>query len=243
VLLTILAQGARSIHVHMYNFQAMRLWYRDPELLTIRPERRTPNRPAEYLFWISPHLEVFEVDLKTLRPRTSGPKPDYFEYQKAVRFYARGLAATGRTDLAVNILLRMPHSDRIYKEVDQRIAAMLLFAAGDSLHARQLLAPLPPLFPEIAVGVTVAFLFTPDRRQARDEAVMEAFGLPSGDPEAIRAIMIACNKPGAYSAALRFARRLLVMRPGDAEARQMIAEIEAQPTRDLVVSNTPGDSL
>ncbi|HKW51129.1 MAG TPA: hypothetical protein VJQ53_05280, partial [Candidatus Eisenbacteria bacterium] len=93
VLLTILTQGRRSIHVHMYNFQAMRQWYRDPELQTVRPERRLPHPVAEYLFWITSDLNVFEVELRTLRPRTSGPLPDYFEYQKTIRFYARGLAA------------------------------------------------------------------------------------------------------------------------------------------------------
>ena len=243
VLLTVLAQGRRSIHVHMYNFQAMRQWYRDPKLQTIRPERRLPNRHAEYLFWIAPNLDVFGVDLRTLLPRTNGPLPDYFEYQKVMRFYARGLAATGNTRFAASILLGMPHREPISQNVDHRIAAMFLLAAGDSVRARQLLAPLVSLDPQATLGVVAAFLATPDRRQARDDAVLEAFGIPRDDPESIRAVMTSCNKPGAYPAALRFARRLLEMRPGDAGALQVIAAIEALPAIDLVISSSPGDSL
>jgi hypothetical protein len=243
VLVTILAQGRRSIHVHMYNFQAMRQWYRDPELWTIRPERRKPHPPAEYLFWITPKLEVFEVDLRTLQTRTNGPRPDYFDYQKTVKFYARGLAATGSTDLAVKILLGMPQLVPQFRDVDHRIAAMLLFTAGDSVRARQILAPLPPLDRTTALGLVTAFLSTPDRRQAKDEAVMEAFGIPRDDPESIRTLMVSCNKPGAYPVSLRFAHRLLVLRPDDAEAHRVIAAIEALPKVDLVISATPGDSL
>jgi hypothetical protein len=241
--LTILAQGRQSVHVHMYNFQAMRLWYRDPTLHTVRPERRLRSRAGDYLFWIGPNLDVFEVDLATLAPRTNGPRPDYIEYQKAVRFYARGLAATGHTALAVKILLGMPQLEPVHRQVDHRIAAMLLFEAGDSLRARQILTPLPPLDRTIAFGIATALLSTPDRRQADDEAVLEAFGIPRDDPESIRALMKSCDKPGAYPAALRFARRLLESRPGDFEALQAIAAIEALPEIDLVISSSPGDSL
>jgi len=243
VLLTVLAQGTRSIHVHMYNFQAMRQWYRDPELWTLRPERRRPHPRAEYLFWITPKLDVVEIDLRTLQPRTNGPKPGYFEYQKAVKFYARGLAATGSTDLAVKILLGMPQLVPLYRDVDHRIAAMLLFTSGDSVRARQILAPLPPLDRTIALGLVWAFLSTPDRRQANDDAALEAFGISRDDPESIRALMASCDRPGAYAVALRFARRLLELRPGDNEAQQVIASIEALPKIDLVISATPGDSL
>jgi hypothetical protein len=243
VLLTILTQGRRSIHVHMYNFQAMRQWYRDPELQTIRPERRLPNRHAEYLFWIAPNLDVFGVDLRTLLPRTNGPLPSYFEYQKTVRFYARGLAATGNADFAVKILLGMPHRDLISRDFDRRVAAMFLLTEGDSVRARQILTPLPPLDREAALGVVKAFCSTPDRRQARDDAVMEAFGISRDDPESIRALMTSCNRPGAYAVAMRFAHRLLEMRPGDAGALQVIAAIEALPEIDLVISSSPGDSL
>ena len=243
VLLTILAQGRRSIHVHMYNFQTMRLWYRDPNLHTVRPERRLPNRHAEYLFWISPNLDVYEVDLRTLLPRTNGPKPEYFEYQKAVRFYARGLAATGHTGLALKLLVGMPEMEPVYREVDHRIAAMLLLAAGDSIQARQILAPLHPLDRAIALPIVGLFLSTPDRREPNDDAALQAFGIPRDDPESIRAVMTSCNKPGAFPAALRFARRLLDLRPGDAGALQVIAAIEALPAIDLVISSSPGDSL
>jgi hypothetical protein len=243
VLLTVLAQGRRSIHVHMYNFQVMRQWYRDPKLLTIRPERRLPHPRAEYLFWITPNLDVYEVDLRTLLPRTYGPKPEYIEYQKAVRFYARGLAATGNTGLALNILLGMPQMEPVHREVDHRIAAMLLFTAGDSVGARRLLAPLPPLDRTIALGVVALLLSTPDRRRANDDAALEAFGIPRDDPESIRALMTSCNKPGAYPVAMRFARRLLELRPADAGALHVIAAIEALPEIDLVISTSPGDSL
>ena len=215
----------------------------DPELWTLRPERRRPHPRAEYLFWITPKLDVVEIDLRTLQPRTNGSKPDFFEYQKAVKFYARGLAATGSTDLAVKILLGMPQLVPLYRDVDHRIAAMLLFTAGDSIRARQILAPLPPLDQTTALGLVWAFLSTPDRREANDDAALEAFGIPRDDPESIRALMNSFNRPGAYAVALRFADRLLELRPGDIEARRVIAAIEALPKIDLVISASPGDSL
>ena len=72
---------------------------------------------------------------------------------------------------------------------------------------------------------------------------MEAFGISRDDPESVRALMTLSNRPGAYAVAMRFAHRLLEMRPGDAEALQVIASIEALPEIDLVISSSPGDSL
>jgi hypothetical protein len=239
VLVTVLARGERSVRVHIYRYQAPRWWYRNRTLEVTRPELRTGSRRPEFLFWIGQDLAVYEVDLRTLRPRSLGPRAEYLDYQKVLRGYARGLADSGELRGAVWILLHMPELREEYGNLDHRIAAMLLLDHGYGDEAAKLLAALPPISPQDALRLVPVFLETPSRRELGLAAAMQAFGLSPDDVGTVRQILSTLRTDHAYPQMRAVARQLMSLRPGDGEARAALEEAARGRPVDLLIAPVP----
>jgi hypothetical protein len=238
-LVLVLAQGQRSVRVHVYRYQILRWWYRNPTLQVVRPELRGEDPRPERLFWIGQDLTVYEVDLKTLLPRSVGQRADYIDYQKVMRAYARGLADSGELAKAVWILLRMPEIRAEYGNLDHRIAAMLLLQQGYAAEATRALAGLPPISRKDALDLVAVFMETPTRHELRLDAAIPAFGLSMTDAEAVRTILATFRAHHAYPQMRAAARWLLVLQPADREARAALEEAARGQVADLLIAPAP----
>ncbi|RPJ32762.1 MAG: hypothetical protein EHM35_11190, partial [Planctomycetaceae bacterium] len=75
VLASVAASGPLGIHQTIHDGQALRIWYGDPTIRTLRPERRLAGPPAEFLFRITSSREVVEIDPDRGTYRSSGGNP------------------------------------------------------------------------------------------------------------------------------------------------------------------------
>lgn len=239
VLVSVLSRSEGSVRVHLYRYQVPRWWYRNRSLEVTRPEMRDGAARPEYLFWIAKDLTVYEVDLKTLLPRSLGPRADYLDYQKVMRAYARGLADSGDLGTGVWILLRMPEIRPEYRNLDHRIAGMLLLEQGYAAEATRALADLPPISRKDALDVLPALMETPARQELRLDAAMPAFGLSLYDVEAVRSILGSFRSHHAYPQMRAAAQWLLVLRPMDREAKTALEEAARGQPSDLLIAPTP----
>ena len=237
------SHGIEGVYIHMYHFQALRLWYHDPSLLTTKPQMRRPGGRWEYLFWIAPNLDVVEIDPATLRARSSGARPAYYQYQKTIRAYAFGLAATGQAMRAAQILTRMPEANVLVWGLDARIAAMLLLADGKIEFARDLLAHVPPMGREDALSALVGVLAESPPGLNLDEAALDAFGIQRGDADAQRFLMQWFVGRGYDGPAMRFALRVLRLLPGDPGPSAVLRELSQKQEPDRITPNETTDSL
>jgi len=238
-----LSHGIEGVYTHMYHFQALRVWYKDPWLLTTKPQRRTPGERKEYLFWIAPNLDVAEIDPVTLRARSSGIRPAYYQYQKTLRAYAFGLAATGQAMRAAQILTRMPEPNAMIWGYDARIAAMLLLADGKIDFARDLLAHVPPMGREDALSALIGVLAESPPGLDLDEAALDAFGVQRDDADAQRFLMKWFVARGYDGPAMRFALRVIRLLPGDPESSAVLRQLSQKQEPDRITPNAAADSL
>ena len=215
-------QGPEGVYAHLFRWQPLRVWYREPSLLLLDPNRPKKGPGEDFLFWVTNDYKVFEVDLHTLEPRSSGPSPDLFAYQKTLRTFALGLAALDRTDDAVRILLQMRGRPLAVQVYDRRTAAALLLVAGRRQEGLALLEGVPQFSRVEALDAVFAILHEPSPGIALEAAVMEAFGLSPEDLEANRMLMQAFDQNGFYEAAIRFAHRLNTLAPNDTEASAVL---------------------
>jgi hypothetical protein len=218
VYVSVQSRGPQSVYHLLLRYQPLRVWYGDPSLEVRDPNDRTRTPGPEFLFWISPSLDVFEVDHTTFAVRGTGAKPGLTQYQKTLRTYALGLAAAGRTEEALRILLGMPGRAAVVELFDRRLAAALLLAAGERERAATLLHGLPEFDRPTALSAVVAALVEPVTGLDLDSSAMEAFGISPRDEDALRQLMRAFEQAGSLQAARRFATRLLELAPKDMEA-------------------------
>jgi len=235
--------GIEGVYAHMYRFQALRVWYQDPSLLTTKPQKWKPGPRNEYLFWIAPNLDIAEIDPMRLRVRSSGARPAYYQYQKTVRAYAFGLAASGQTLRAAQILTRMPEPNAAVWGLDARIAAMLLLADGRVEFARDLLAHVPNMNREDALSALTGVLAESPLSRNLDEVALAAFGIELTDTDALRYLMHWFAARGYDDAAVRFAQRLLRSLPGDPEADALLRQLSEKQQRDRLTPRAEVDSL
>lgn len=230
VILSVQARGAGSIYMHMYAFQVLRVWYRDRSIYAVRPEARRPGNHPELLMVITPDRDVIDINPATMFGRSaSGKEPDYNICEGAVRTYAMGLAGSGNTDAAVNLLLHMPEVNRGLEIVHRRMAAMFLFAERRDQEGEAILRVTSELPRGLVLADLNAVLAEQPPGRTYDEYALRAFGISSGDTDAIRSVMRWFARMKYVEVALRFAQRLERLRPGDVEA----TEVTSAMTRAL----------
>jgi len=214
--------------MHMYAFQVLRIWYRDRSIYTVRPEARRSGKHADLLMVITADRDVIDINPATMVARSaSGKEPDYKICEGAVRAYAMGLAGSGDTDAAVNLLLHMPEVNRGLEIVHRRMAAMFLFAEGRDQEGEAILRATPELPRGLALEDLNAVLAEQPPGRIYDEYALRAFGISQGDTDAIRSLMRWFAGMKYAEVALRFAQRLEQLRPGDAEATKVSRRMEA----------------
>jgi hypothetical protein len=234
--------GVEAIYAHVYRFQVLRVWYREPSLVTAKPQSRRPGTGREYLFWILPNLDVGEIDPTTLRARSSGARPDYGSYQKTLRSYAFGLGWSGEPVQAARVLLAMPEPNEIVGGVDARIAATFLIMAGRSALADSVLAHAPSIDRDGALSALSGVLAEAPTGVAMDGPAFVAFGVDTSDVDAIRGVMLWTAQHGYAATALRLAQRLLRIEPEDSQARALAAELNKPRRTDRIVPESSADS-
>ena len=232
----------RTVSMHLFRFQVLRIWYRNHSIDTMHPEWRRPDPPEERLAWVAPDMTVHEIDTGTLETRPGRGDSSSYEYGATLRAYAQGLAASGHTDRGVEILLQMPAPDPIVAAVHHRLAAALLLADGREHEAAQLLRAAPPLDREDALDVAGSFLANPARRDI-DAPVLLALGVPPADTAAVRVVMRKAALTGRREATIRFAHRLLAAKPGDWEAEALLRWLRQGAESKRVTVPVVADSL
>ena len=226
------AVGPGSVYAHIHRFQALRVWYWDPTLVTLKPEEHRRGS-TEFLFRITRDLRVVEVQPEEHRYRSPGARVPYGEYQRTVRAYARGLATSGEVPRAVDILLRMPEGDSLAAIYDRRMAAMLLLADGRSESAQQILDRTPFMPREMALAALGRMLTATDLKSFDVSFALIAFGFRTGDREALHSLMHSLFEGRYFAQANALADRLLELDPSDGAAIDVRKRIAALPTRDL----------
>jgi hypothetical protein len=231
--MTVNMSEGMSIQYHLFSLQAPRVWYWNRTLLTDDPGRLHPGNGREYLFSVTPECQIYEIELPGLTINSLGARPDYREYQSAVRSFAYGLAAQGRgsTDRAVDILLRMKEPDSLAWAFDRRLAATFLFASDREHDARVLCGNLPELSRRNALDAVAAVLGPELPGLRLDNAAFRAYGIPQDDDESYRFLMGQFSAREQLPQTRRMADRLLVLIPGDGEASAMIEALDEYSQR------------
>jgi len=226
VLVSVASSGLLGIDGTLHDGQALRTFYRDPTIRTLRPERRLAHPRAEFLYRITDARDVVEIDPDRGTARSSGAKPDDEEVRAVTRTYARGLAATGETGRSVRILSRLAATeDPSSRSYDLRIAAMGLLADGDVAGAKQLLGEAPALPPDVRLYGLSKVMAEPTARASLDSCAYVAFGISARDPDALRELMELFYGSLFVPQAVHFARRLLEVAPGDSESAAIVKEL------------------
>jgi hypothetical protein len=207
----------------MLDGRALRIWYRDPTLESLRPELRRAIAPVEYLFRITTNLEVIEINPDSCLYRSSGNVADPEQLGRPIRTFARGVAASGDPERAVRILLRLAELDGgSVGAYDHRLAAMMRFSQGRTDEAESLIAKTPPIPKDLAVRMVGKLFGESSENPGVDTMAFRTFGVSSADTAAIRQIMRSFRDSGYARQAHEFARRMDRLVPGDAEARAII---------------------
>lgn len=224
ILLSVGTTGTLGVFQTMHQGQAPRIWYGDPTLLVLPPEQRTNRGKPDLLFRITQVLSVAELAPDSLGYRWAGGiEPLTQDITGPVRAFARGTAASGDPDRAIQIFRKLttlpPESMHPY---DQRLIAMVLLSAGRKAEAEQILQTTPAYSQEISIEMAMKLLKEPTRRAAVDSSIFIAFGLSMQDPTVVREIMRRLQADGQFEQAAHFARRLQALVPGDKESAALL---------------------
>lgn len=243
VYLSVLTTGPGGVGHHLRELNALRIWYSDPTISTLRFTDRRRESGPEFLFWVSSTLDVVEIDPRTLEPHSSGEKPSYPEYQKTIRHYTLGLAGAGLADRAVSILLGMPKMIQQDAMLDRRMAAMVLLAEGREAEARPIINSTPAFERADAIGLIGAMLAQPIRGKDFVEPALAAFGFAASDMAARRELMRWMADRKYYPGAVPVATRILALQPGDPESRALLEAAARAEHRERWFGGGPRDAL
>jgi len=241
VFVSVQTRGHGGIYRHIFRSQPLRIWYREPRLWVLDPNRRRSTGGEDFLFWITPELDVCEINTITLEPRGPNQVISLAQYQKALRGYAFGLAGSGGVDRAVQILTTMPEPSAAVQVFDRRAAAAVYFAVGRDGDAEQVLSKLPQFNRTESMGAAAALLIEPITGLDLDVAAMRAFGLVPTDVDALRTMMRQLEASHAMGAASRMALRVLAQAPGDPDAARVVREANQAPQSKEIVKPVPYD--
>lgn len=222
VYVYVMAGGRQGVYASLYKDPPLGVWYGDPRIELLDPFRMTQGSSNDFLFWVNPNLEVFEVNVQTLRPRSSGPAISLFEYQKTLRAYASGLAGAGQVDRAAAIFTTMPEYSEALRAMDRRTAAMYLYAAGRTEAARGLLKGAKSYRRVDALSMVASLAAKPVGTLDLSSAALWALGFSPSDTAAVRGVMRFLVARHYDAGARAFARRLAELVPGDPEAERTL---------------------
>ena len=224
VLVSFGTSGIRGIQSALIEGQALRLWYRDPTLRTVRTRERIPGAPAEYLVRVTDDLDLVAFDPRTLRlwsATKASPNPG--EIHRSANEYARTLAAGGDTDRAIRImegLTRIEPGE--LGAYNRRMIASMLLAAGRRREADSTIAAAPPFPRDVALALVFGLVADASPSERLDDAAFEAFGLSGSDPETVRTIMLGLEQNGSMAQAAWFALKLRRLAPGDSSSAELL---------------------
>lgn len=224
VYVCVMVSGRHGIFASLYKDPPLRVWYGDPHIELLDPLRMTHGSLSDLLFWVSPNLDVFEVDVQTLRPRSSGPEVSFYEYQKTLRAYATGLAGAGQVDRAVTIFTTMPQYSEVLRAMDWRTAAMFLYAAGRTEEARRLRDSTTRFQRVDALSIVASLAAKPVGSLDLSSAALWALDFSPNDTAAVREVMRFLAAQHYEESARAFARRLATLVPGDPEAERILKD-------------------
>ncbi|HEV8129306.1 MAG TPA: hypothetical protein VGQ14_06590 [Candidatus Eisenbacteria bacterium] len=233
-LVSVGATGTAGVSAHIHRFQALRIWYDDPELRTYRPSKRVPTQKPELLFRITPDLSVMEIDPNRGGFRSAGSAPQVWEIRAAIRGYAKAVAVQGDVPRAATMLLAIPGRTEADRGYDSRLAAALLFAGGHEEEGQRILDTLRPISYSDALdqaALTALELAWEDKDY---DALIRAFGISGDDIGATRYVMRRADEMGYGQVALSMARRIQRTAIGDPESAELIRKLTSISNKDLV---------
>ena len=195
------------VPLHLFRFQALRLWYRDPSIDTLHPEWRRPDPAAERPSGLRPTWASTTstwrpwrwITAGATRPRTSTAPPSAPTTQ--------GLAATGSLDRAMRIL---PHDAGVGQvsvaAVNRRLAGALFARRRPWEEAAGITRQTPSISQENALAAAGDIESVPSRHRRACSRVSRP--LAGGHRrDAVDDANIHASEPAG--ATVRFARRLL----------------------------------
>jgi hypothetical protein len=229
LLVSIHAPRKWEIATHLLEYQAPRIWYRDPTLLALDPAEWSARGAPEHLVWVSNGLEVGSV--REHAPRASGPDSDR---DRAIRTYALGRAASGDAFNACRLLLTIDSGDPRARDLDRRLAVIVLLFNGRRELGERALSQLPPVSTEEGVQALRAVLPLRWPGAEGDSIAFRVFGVDYADSDSIRRIMHLLIDDELPLAALRLAERLQTLLPNDREAIEIAGWLRSIPDWERV---------
>jgi len=212
---------------------ALRVWYRDPTLITRRAERYDPRGTADFLVRVTSNLSVVAIDPDHMHVEwAGGAAPDPWEVNRPIRNYARGLAAAGDWDRAVASLQALANAEQgMERAYDWRLIAMLRLAQGKKAEAEAIIDTTYAFPWDVSVEIVKKLFTESSSSSAIDSCAYQAFGLSETDPNVLRYLMRKFWTEKWVPEAVHFARRLEALGQGDSETKDVLEKSKGLPDR------------
>lgn len=224
VVLSVGESGTLGVRGTLVDFQALKVWYRDPSIRTVSTLQRDPGAPTELVARVTSDLVVIAIDPKSGGIRTSSAaRPDWYLVGRTLRNYAREVVADGDLGSGIRIMDILsaiePPEVRSY---NRRLVAMMLIGGGRRHAADSLLAITPGFEKSDARAFVERLLAEASSSESLDLAAFEAFGVSADDPETLRWMMHEFQREGSLGQAAWWAKRLAKVAPSDRDATSVL---------------------
>ena len=226
ILASVAATGSRGIATTLFRGQAPSVWYRDPSVHAAKVEDRAAGYPVDVLLRITQDMDVIVIDPEQARYQSTIGEVDAMSIARPINTYARAVAASGDPAHAIRLLEHLAEQDQgDYRSHDLRLAASIALAHGRRAEAESLRAQAEPLDREAALGLMGRVFGNPSRSPAQDSCAYWAFEISPDDEGAIRHYLSVFRELGNPLQIEHFAKRLLVIAPGDREALEALRSL------------------